>query len=250
MIILYSLAVLLLPLLLYVLFLSVCALFVNPKKEYTSNSPFYRRLLYSATAFAVKLLRIRIHITGQEKLPQGEKILFVGNHCSNFDPLITWHVHQKWDIAFISKASNFKIPFFGRIIRKCCFMAIDRENPRKAIVTINNAAKLLKEQEVSIGVYPEGTRSKSGALLPFHNSVFKIAQKANAPIAVISLSGTTQIHRNIPFRATDVYLDVLEVIPAEHVINAKTEMIGKTVRHLLETNQEKRLTNGKNIHTP
>ncbi len=249
MIILYIFLVLLLILLLYILFLGVCSLFVDPKKEYTSNSPFYRKLLYSATAFVIKLLRIHIHITGQETLPQDQKILFTGNHRSNFDPIVTWHAFQKWDIAFISKASNFKIPFFGRIIRKCCFMSIDRENPRKAITTINNASNLLKDQEVSIGVYPEGTRSKSGVLLPFHNGVFKIAQKASVPIAVISVSGTEQIHRNIPFRATDVYLDVLEVIPTEHVINAKRDTIGNTIHQLLDTQQEKRLTNGKNVHT-
>ena len=52
---------------------------------------------------------------------------------------LEWLVLKPWDIAFISKGENFKIPFFGRIIRKCCFMPIDRENPRKALRTINKA---------------------------------------------------------------------------------------------------------------
>ena len=240
MIILYILGALLAILILYFLFLGVCALLVSPDKTYEKNSPFYRFLLESATAVAIKLLRIRVHISGIEKIPKDEKVLFVCNHRSNYDPLITWCALNKWKIAFVSKPENFKVPFFGRIIRKCCFLPIDRENPRKAIVTINKAAKLLKKQEVSVGVYPEGTRSKNCRLLPFHNGVFKIAQKAEAPIVVLSITGTEKISKRTPFQHTDVYLDVLEVFPSENIKELKTEMIGMMVRHLIMTKTEKR----------
>ena len=119
-------------------------------------------------------------------------------------------------------------------------MPIDRENPRNAIVTINKAAKLLKKQEVSIGIYPEGTRSKNGQLLPFHNGVFKIAQKAGSAIVVLCVTGTEKISKQTPFRRTDVYLDVLEVFSAQGIKETKTEMIGTAVRRLMEINTEKR----------
>ena len=240
MILLYILGILLGLFALYVLFLGACALLVDPKKEYEKNSPYYRFLLDSVTAAAMKLLRIRVHVSGIEKIPKDTKVLFVSNHRSNFDPIITWYILKKWKIAFVSKPSNFKIPFFGRIIRKCCFMPIDRENPRNAIVTINNAAKLLKKQEVSIGIYPEGTRSKNGQLLPFHNGVFKIAQKAEAAMVVLCVTGTEKISKQTPFRRTDVYLDVLEVFSAQGIKETKTEMIGTAVRRLIEINTEKR----------
>ena len=240
MIILYILGAVLAVLILYFLFLGVCALLVDPQKEYEQNSSFYRFLLESATAMAIKLLRIRVHISGTEKIPQNEKVLFVCNHRSNFDPLITLCVLNKWKIAFVSKPENFKVPFFGRIIRKCCFLPIDRKNPRKAIATINKAAKLLKEQEVSVGIYPEGTRSKTCQLLPFHNGVFKLAQKAESPIVVLCITGTEKISKRTPFQHTDVYLDVLGVFPAQEVKETKTEMIGTAVRHLIATNIEKR----------
>lgn len=240
MIVLYILGGLLALLILYVLFLGVCALLVSPDKTYEKNSPFYRFLLESATAVAIKLLRIRVHISGIEKIPKDEKVLFVCNHRSNFDPLITWHALKNWKIAFVSKPENFKVPFFGRIIRKCCLLPIDRKNPRKAIVTINMAAKLLKEQEVSVGIYPEGTRSKTCQLLPFHNGVFKIAQKAEAPIVVLSITGTEKISKRTPFQHTDVYLDVLDVFPTQGVKETKSEMIGTAVGHLIATNTERR----------
>ena len=240
MILLYVVFALLALLLMYLLFIGVCCLLVNPEKEYDKNSPFYRFLLDSATAAAMKLLRIQVHVSGIEKIPKDTKVLFVSNHRSNFDPIVTWYALKKWKIAFISKPSNFKIPFFGRIIRKCCFMPIDRENPRKAIPTINRAAKLLRKQEVSVGIYPEGTRSKNGQLLPFHNGVFKIAQKAEAPIVVLCMTGTEKVSKRTPFRRTDVYVDVLEVFSAQGIKETKTEMIGTAVRHLIATNIEKR----------
>ena len=240
MILLYILGAILALLLLYVLFLGICCLFINPEKEYDRNSPFYRFLLNSATAATIKLLRIHVHTNGIEKIPKDAKVLFVCNHRSNFDPILTWYALKKWKIAFISKPSNFKIPFFGRIIRKCCFMPIGRENPRKAISTINRAAKLLRKQEVSIGVYPEGTRSKTCELLPFHNGVFKIAQKADAPIVVLSITGTERIAKRTPFKSTDVYLDVLEVFSGENIQKTKTELIGTAVRRVIEMNTERR----------
>ncbi len=234
MLILKILGGLLAVILIYVLFLFVCSLFVNSKKEYENHSRFYRHLLNTVTAIALKIMRIRIHTTGVEKIPAKTKnLLFVGNHRSNFDPIITWHILKVWQPAYISKASNFKIPIFGRFIRKCCFMAIDRENPRNALKTIIKAADLLKKGEVSIGVYPEGTRSKSGELLPFHNGVFKIAQKADASIVVLAIRGTEKIYKNYPFHHTDVYLDVLEVIPPDVVKHTKTDVLGANIRTLL-----------------
>lgn len=233
MIFLYILLGILAILLLYICFLAICSLFVSPKKEYEKNSRFYRALLYSASAVVLKLLRIKVHTSGIEKIPEDQRLLFVGNHRSNFDPIIQWHVLKQWDIAFISKGENFKIPFFGRIIRKCCFMEIDRENPLKALRTINRAAELLKSGEVSVGVYPEGTRSKTCELLPFHDGVFRIAKKAGTPIVVMSIKGTEQIHKNVLRRRSDVYLDILQVIPESRVESESSNIIGSEIRDML-----------------
>ena len=226
--------------LLYIIFLGICTMLVNPKKEYEHYSTFYHIVLKSVAFLMVHLLRIKVHVTGLEKIPADAKPLFVCNHRSNFDPIVTWHILNKWKLAFVSKPSNFKIPFLGRIVRKVCFLPIDRENPRNAIVTINKAAALIRNNEASVGIYPEGTRSKQCVLLPFHNGVFKIAQKADAPIVVMTVVGTEKIHKRTPFRRTHVYLDILDVISAENAKANKTEVIGTTVRELMENNIEKR----------
>lgn len=225
--------------LLYFLYLFLWGLPVDMKKEYTKDSPFYRRLLMDATVFGFWLLRVKIHVSGAQKLPDGP-ILFVENHRSNYDPLVTWHAFRRRRLAFVSKPSNFRIPFFGPLIRRCCFLAIDRENPRNAMQAILKAARLMTEESMDVAIYPEGTRNHGEGLLPFHNGVFKIAQRANAPIAVLCVTGTEKICHRTPLRRTDVYLDVLEVIPAEQVKHEKTEVIGEHVRDLLLKNIEER----------
>lgn len=239
MILLYILGAAVGALLLYALYLTLWGLPVDMKKEYETDSPFHRKLLMDATVFGFWLLNVRVHISGAEKLPD-EPILFVSNHRSNYDPLVTWYAFRKRRLAFVSKPSNFRIPIFGPLIRRCCFLAIDRENPRNAMQTILKAAKLMTEERMDVAIYPEGTRNKGEGLLPFHNGVFKIAQRANAPIAVICVTGTEKIHKHTPFRRTDVYLDVLEVLPAEQVKSEKTEVIGAHVRDLLLKNIEER----------
>ena len=237
-VILYILLGLLAALVGFVLFVVISALLVNTKKEYDTHSSYYRGMVNIVTWITLWCSRVRIHVTGEKKVP-ATNVLFVGNHRSNYDSLVTWQVFKKWKIAYISKDSNFKIPVCGRLIRKCCFLAIDRVNPRNAIRTINKAAELIHQEDISFGVYPEGTRNKAyTGLLPFHNGVFKIAQKANIPIVVVAVHGTEKIHKNAPWRHTDVYLDVLEVLSADYVKENSTAVIGEQVQQMLLTHLE------------
>ncbi|MBP5662086.1 MAG: 1-acyl-sn-glycerol-3-phosphate acyltransferase [Clostridia bacterium] len=216
----------------YCLWVILSSVFINTRKEYDVNSRYYRCVLYSATFLAVFFGRIKIEIRGKEQVPAG-RFLLVSNHRSKFDPILTWHILRRQDVAFISKKENFSVPFFGRIIRKCCFMAIDRENPRAALKTVERAAKLIQNDEVSVGVYPEGTRNYGEGLLPFHNGIFKIAQKAKVPIVVLKLTNTAQIQHNFPLRRTHVVMDFKAVLSADEVRTMRTVEIGERVRALL-----------------
>ena len=228
----WALAALLGLVVLAVIFFGICALPVR-REAYETHSRFYRGLLNGATAFSLWLLGIHVHTQGLEKLPEG-RFLLAGNHRSNFDPIVTWYALKKYDLAFLSKEENFRIPIFGRIIRRCCFLPIDRQDPRKALTAINQAAALLEGNQVSVGVYPEGTRSKEGVLLPFHNGVFKIAKKAGVPIVVVAVQGTEAIHKNYFRRPSHVSLEIADVLPAEFVAQSRTADIGQRVRTSLE----------------
>lgn len=214
-----------------VLFSWIYTLFIDTTKEYSKDSRLSRWLLYRWSGFMVFVMRIRIKKTGMDKLPKG-RFLLVQNHRSNFDPILTWYVLRKYNLSFLSKEANFHIFVFGKLIRRCCFRVIDRENPKNALKTIYDAAELAKNDVVSIGVYPEGTRNKNSdetALLPFHNGVFKIAQRAGIPIVVTTIKGTESIHSNFPLHSSHVEFDILKVINPEDIAKVRTEAIGAEV---------------------
>ena len=221
-------------LLIYFIFTFICSLFVK-NKNYEKDNKLYRSLFNTWTWVVIKVMRIKVEVEGKDLVSKKDKILFVGNHVSNFDSIITWKVFKNHNISYISKKSNFKIPIFGKIVGRCCFLEIDRENPRNALKTIIKASELLHNQEVSIGVYPEGTRNKiDDKLLPFHNGVFKIAQKAKSSIVVIALEGANNIHKNYPWKKSIVKLNVVDVINEVEVSNLSSQEIGERVKEKLE----------------
>lgn len=215
------------------LFVFICGLFVDKNKEYEKPSKFYAWLLEFSTVVMMILFNVKVKAEGMEKVPQG-RFLLVSNHRSNYDPIVTSHAFRKHQLAFISKPSNFKVPFFGPVIRKLCYMPIDRENPRNAVKTINRAAKYITDDVASVGVYPEGTRSKNCVLLPFHNSVFKVAQKAKVPVVLVAVSGTELIHKRAPFKRTVVTVRVMDVISQEEVLSVRTSDMGDKLKACLE----------------
>lgn len=234
---------LVLPFLLLFLFLFVCGLFVDTRKQYDRDSRFFRALLDGSTTFILWCLGVRYVVIGTEKFPERGNFLFISNHRSNYDPIVQWTVFKRCKLSFISKKENFRIPMYGRLIHRCCFMPIDRKSPRRAMETVNRAARLLTETENSVGVYPEGKRSKDCRLLPFHAGVLKTAQKAGKPIVVSTIEGTENIFRNIKrFRKTVVTIKILETIDADRVKSLKTSELSEYCESLMRKELEEKNT--------
>ena len=208
-------------------FLFIASLFISRKKEYDTDSPFYRKLLYRGTDAMLWPLRIHVNFTGKEKIPKTKRVFFVYNHVSNFDPILLYTELKDWNISFLSKEENFHVPVFGRFARRCLFLAIDREAPKEALKAINKAADFVKREEVSFGASPEGTRSKTGVLLPFHDGVFKVAKKANAYVVVVCISDTEKIQEHLLFHRHEVRYDIADVITPEEVAKENVHTIAK-----------------------
>ena len=220
--------------LLFLLVMAVSMLFVDTNRLYDRINPYYRFLADGTDWIVLFYSNVRVHLIGEEKLPKESLYLLVSNHRSGYDPLCTMYALRKEKPIFISKPENFQIPAIGRLARSVCFRPIDRENARNALATIKDCAKLLKNNVAPVAVYPEGTRSKTGDLLPFHNSVFKIAQEANVPIVVMTVKGTDRIRSNAPWHKTDVALTILDVLSAEHVKASRSAQLGEEIRQIME----------------
>lgn len=198
------------------------------------DHPVIRSIVVFVIGQLCRFARVRIHTSGMEKLPEG-RFLIVSNHLSGYDPISTVWALRHTPTAIITKPENLRIPIAGPMIYRANYLPIDREDPREAMRTVQTAARLLKNDVVSIGVYPEGTRNRTpeNGLLPFHNGVFKIAQRAEAPLVVATVHGTENIRKNFPLRHTDVYLDIREVIPAKELAGTTAALSGR-VRRVME----------------
>ena len=198
-------------------------------------SGYYRRLITSTIRLLVPLLGVHIHSNGKEKMPDEGRVMVVCNHLHEIDPAVIINEFPDLEIGFIAKKEIYvTMPFVARALHKMHCLPIDRENDREAAKTVVSAIKKIKDDVVSIGVFPEGYCSKDGELQPLRNGVFKIAQKANVPVVVCALTGTTTFMKNIFRRPTHIYFDVIETIPAERVSSMTTAELGGYVHSLME----------------
>ena len=214
---------------LFLLLLFVSTRFVDPKKLLEKPSRYFRFMLNQFCRLAFFLGGVHVHVTGLEKLPHDHRFLLVSNHLFAFDPLIYYYAIPHDELAFISKKENFSLFMVAEIMRELLCLPIDRENDRAALRTILKAIQFLKEDKTSIAVFPEGYTSKTGELNSFRNGAFKIAQKAGVPIVVCVLSNTPAILKNMFRRHTDVYLDELDIIPADELNGVTTAQIGSRI---------------------
>lgn len=217
---------------LHVLTLLIMAMLVNPKKEYERSNKFYETFFSYTLRIVLILGRVKVVINGKEKIPTDGRFLLVANHASNFDPLIVLAVLGKYNIRFISKPQNFKIFVLGRLLHRMKFLPMDRDSARNSLKTLLKAVEYIKNDECSIGVYPEGMRSFSRELLPFHDGVFKIAIKANVPVVVASMVGQEIIKKKFPFKKSIVYFDILEVLPVQEKVTSHD--LAEKARTLIE----------------
>ena len=219
--------------LLFVLFAAAASLFIRPVWPREKQSALCRRIIAGGGSICCFYCAVRTHVIGAEKLPENERFLFVANHRSLFDPLALFHALARYNVAFVSKPSNMRLPVLGRIAYGDCFLPIDRENNREALKTILCAADYLKRDICSFCIFPEGTRSKSREMLPFHHGSFKIAQRAGVPLVIAAISGTDLVKKNILRRPTDVYIDILDLVPAEEVHASTTAELSDRARDLI-----------------
>lgn len=216
----------------HVLLLLIMALVVDMNKEYARTSKFYERFLNYSVWLILKIINVKVVVTGKEKIPTNRRFLFVANHRSNFDPVIARAMLGKYDIDFISKPQNFKLPVVRRFLHRMKFLAIDRDNPRSSLKTLSKAIEYVKNDEGSMGVYPEGKRSFTGELLPFHDGVFKVALKANVPVVVACMTGQETIKDKAPFKKSIVHFDILDVIELEEKMTSHD--LAEKARTLIE----------------
>ncbi len=233
---LYFLGTFLGLLLLHALVLAAASLFVNKKDPNPKRFAFYRKLLVTSIGPLLQLGAIQVKLVGEEKLPEGG-FLLVGNHRSDFDPITAMYALRGRGVTFVTKKENLDIPVGGRLIAGAGCISLDRADDRQGLVVIRQVVRRIQAGE-AMGIYPEGTRSKTGELLPFRVGCFKAAQWAKCPLVVLRTRGTENIGKNFFLRRTPVTLTVAAVFPYEQIRDLDTTEIGELVRSILTDGKE------------
>ena len=177
-----------------------------------------------------------ITVNGRENIPDGQPVLYVGNHRSYFDIVIGYTL-VKGECGFVAKKEMEKIPLLSHWMRNLHCLFLDRENVKEGLKTILTAIDYVKKG-ISIWIFPEGTRSKEEGMLPFKEGSFKIAEKTGCPIIPVAISHTADIFENhFPsVKKAHVIFTFGEPIQTSQLTKEEKKALGVRVQKIIEDN--------------
>lgn len=148
-------------------------------------------LYYATTRLlrrGVLLVGVKIEVRGREYLEPGRTYIFMSNHVSNLDPPVLIPVIPGRCSALVKK-ELFRVPIFGTGMKVGDFVMVDRSHHEAAVESVQAAIKVLGKG-LHMVMYPEGTRSSDGRLLPFKKGPFHLAMDSGFPVVPVTILGT------------------------------------------------------------
>ncbi|MEG0590123.1 MAG: lysophospholipid acyltransferase family protein [Lachnospiraceae bacterium] len=215
----------------------VIGTFNSEKKDYHSL-----RIVQWAFKKILAITGVEVTVIGEELVPD-EAVLFIGNHRSFFDILLTYSRCKRLT-GYVAKKEMEQIPLLSIWMKRLYCLFLDRENPKEGLKTILKGIDYIKKG-ISICIFPEGTRNKGEELsiLPFHEGSFKISTKTGCPIVPISLNHTSAIFEDHFPRIKKVHV-VMEygtpIYPRELDAEEKKH-IGMYCQNLIQTTIHKNM---------
>jgi len=177
---------------------------------------------------------VRLTIEGRERLKPGQPYYFVGNHQSAIDiPIIM--LATGGDVRFMAKDTLFKIPIMGPAMVRCGYVPIDRNDARSALRALKLALERMKHDPISFAMFPEGTRTYDGRLLPFRKGALKIGLLSGMPVVPFSIDGAWRVNDRARFEIKPGPVRVVfhEPIPVETLSRLNStelrDMVARTI---------------------
>lgn len=193
-------------------------------------------------AFKVILFISGVKVTciGEENIPENEAVLYVGNHRSYFDIVITY-IRVKGITGYMSKKEVGRIPLLRDWMKNLHCLFIDRSDVKQGLKVILECIEHIKTG-ISVCIFPEGTRNREeGTFLPFHEGSFKVATKTGCAIVPMTINNAGEIFENhIPFiRKTHVVLEYGKPIYPADLEKEELKHIGAYVQAIIMETHEK-----------
>ena len=216
---------------LFVLLLSALSDLEKPQEK---DNKLYRIVIDWCADIVLTFARVRVHTKGLEKTPTDGRFLLVCNHLHDADPVILMKHFPRSQLAFIAKREVKEMFLIGKLMHKVLGQFVNRENDKEALRTIIRCIQILKDDLASVAVFPEGRIHPDRKFYPFRPGVFKIAQKANVPVVVCTMTNTQNVIKNfLKLKPTDVDLHLLAVIPVEEVTAVKTVELANRIHDMM-----------------
>lgn len=206
---------------------------VNPHAKDISSL----RIVQWAFKVITVLSGCRLTVIGEENVPKDEAVLYIGNHRSFFDVVITY-ARCPGLTGYLAKKEIEKVPFLSTWMRYLYCLFLDRKDIKQGLKTILTAIDHIKNG-ISIFIFPEGTRS-TGAdqteLLPFHEGSFKVATKTDCLIVPVAITNTSQIlEDHFPFiKGTQVTLEYGKPFRPSELSKEDKKVIGSYTRNIVQ----------------
>lgn len=137
----------------------------------------------------LKLCGIRLVVQGLEGLDPNRQYIFIANHQSYIDIPVLVQALSQFQLRWIAKKELFWVPLFGWVLWSSKHIIVDRSSLSRAMNSLSRARERI-EKGISVVVFPEGTRSRHGDLLPFKRGGFLLAFKSQTPIVPVTIKGS------------------------------------------------------------
>lgn len=142
------------------------------------------------SVWCLRMAGIRLVVTGLDQVPTEGPVIYMGNHQGNFDIHVLAVAIPRL-FSWIAKEELFRVPVFGAAMRRAGYIPLDRSGGRKALKSMKLAAERIASG-TSVVIFPEGTRTMDGSLLPFKRGAFMLAVKAGVPIVPFTINGSRE----------------------------------------------------------
>lgn len=203
------------------------------------------RIVQGAFKVVTWLSGAELTVIGEENIPTDTAVLFIGNHRSYFDIVLTY-ARCRSLTGYVAKKEMLKIPLLSRWMKFLHCLFLDRSDIRAGLKTILEAIEKVKSG-ISIMIFPEGTRNKNASeteLLPFHEGSFKIATKTGCPIIPVSINNSSAIFEDhLPFvKKTHVTIEYGKPIYPGELSRDEQKFLGKYVQAIILETLERNST--------
>ena len=204
---------------------------INPEKADYQQL----RMVQAAFRLMLKMTGARIQVIGEENVPKDRAVLYVGNHKSYFDILLTYSRVPRLT-GYVAKKEMESFPILSIWMKRLHCLFLDRKDIKQGLKTILTGIDLIKNG-ISVCIFPEGTRNKSNdRLLPFKEGSLKMAEKTGCPIIPFAITNSSKLFEDhMPFvRPCDIIIEYGKPIYPAELPKEEKKFLGAYCRKQIE----------------